>query len=144
MRRVILAAAILLLCPHLAVAQDTSAGEAAFKKCTACHDVGDGARNRMGPVLNGVFGRTAGTLEGFGFSKAMVAAGDGGLIWTPETMAAFLKKPREFVKGTKMAFVGINDDTEIKNIETYLLTFSPEFTPPSRLAVANAEGRTRA
>ena len=79
---------------------DAEAGKNEFKKCMACHAVGEGATNRVGPVLNDVFGRVAGTYEGYKYSKAMVDAGAAGLIWTPETMAEFLYKPKDFVPGT--------------------------------------------
>lgn len=120
---VIAAAAVLCLGSHAAIAQDVAAGEAAFKKCTACHAVGEGAANRMGPQLNGVVGRTAGTASGYSYSAAMTEAGTGGLVWNEESLHAFLKKPRDFVKGTKMAFGGIADDAEISNIIAYLATF---------------------
>jgi cytochrome c len=108
---------------------DADAGKNEFKKCMACHAVGEGATNRVGPVLNDVFGRVAGTFEGYKYSKAMVDAGASGLVWTPETMAQFLHKPKDFVKGTKMTFAGIVDETAIKNIEAYLLTLSPNYVP---------------
>lgn len=114
---------------------DADAGKNEFKKCMACHAVGEGATNRVGPVLNDVFGRVAGTFEGYKYSKVMVEAGAGGLVWTPETMAQFLQKPKDFVPGTKMTFAGITDETAIKNLEAYLLTLSPSYVPE---AVADA------
>lgn len=114
---------------------DADAGKNEFKKCMACHAVGEGATNRVGPVLNDVFGRVAGTFEGYKYSKVMVEAGAGGLVWTPETMAQFLQKPKDFVPGTKMTFAGIADETAIKNLEAYLLTLSPSYVPE---AVADA------
>lgn len=114
---------------------DADAGKNEFKKCMACHAVGEGATNRVGPVLNDVFGRVAGTFEGYKYSKVMVEAGAGGLVWTPETMAQFLQKPKDFVPGTKMTFAGIADETAIKNLEAYLLTLSPSYMPE---AVADA------
>ena len=82
---------------------DVKKGERVFKKCKACHSMVDG-KNGLGPSLAGVMGRTAGTLEGYKFSKAMVASD---VVWTEETMAEYLKKPRAFIKGTKMTFPGI-------------------------------------
>ncbi len=106
---------------------DAEAGEKVFKKCAACHQVGEKAKNKTGPVLNNIFGRTAGTLEGYKYSKAMIEAGEAGLVWTPETMAEFLTKPKAMIKKTKMAFAGLKKEEDIKNLEAYLLTFSPDY-----------------
>ena len=114
--------------PALA-AGDPVAGEAIFKKCVACHSIGEGATNRIGPELNAVLGRVAGSVEGFNYSKGLSDAGAAGLIWTPETLMPWLQKPRDFVPGTKMQFVGIPNPTDIDNIIAYLATFSPDFVP---------------
>ena len=133
------AAVALSLSAGAALAQgDVDAGKSEFKKCAACHAVGEGATNRVGPVLNDVFGRVAGTYEGYKFSKAMVDAGAAGLIWTPETMIEFLTKPKDFVKGTKMTFAGMKDETAIKNLEAYLLTLSPNYVPEADGASSEA------
>jgi cytochrome c len=96
--------------------EDAAAGEVAFARCSACHGIGENAAHRMGPQLNGVVGRRAGTQEGFGYSRAMIAAGASGLIWTPETLTPFLHKPRDFVPGTKMSFSGVPDAETIAEI----------------------------
>lgn len=119
-----------LLAAPAAAQGDASMGEAVFNKCKACHAVGEGARNRVGPVLNGVIGRVAGTAPDFNYSAAMREAGAGGLVWTPETLRPYLAKPRDFIKGNKMAFVGIADPAEIDNLIAYLATFSPPLPPP--------------
>jgi len=106
-------------------AQDAAAGETVFKVCAACHDIGDTAKNRMGPVLTGVVGRTAGTYEGFKYSKAMVDAGAGGLVWDADTLDRFLISPNDFVKGTKMVGISVKDATDRANVIAYLSTFSP-------------------
>lgn len=82
---------------------DVKKGERVFKKCKACHSMVAGKKG-LGPSLAGVMGRTAGTMEGYKFSKAMAASD---VVWTKETMAEYLKKPRAFIKGTKMTFPGI-------------------------------------
>jgi cytochrome c len=131
MRRTTTAVAILILGVGGAFAQgDVPAGEVVFKKCATCHAVGEGAKNKVGPVLNGVLGRGAATLEGFSYSKGMKDAGAGGLVWTPETMSQFLFKPKDVVKGTKMTFAGLPKPEDITNVIAYLATFSPDFTPP--------------
>lgn len=101
-------------------AGDAAAGEAVFRKCMSCHAVGEGARNKVGPVLNGIIGQPAGTLSGFQYSPAMVEAGEAGLIWTPENLASYLHAPREFLPGNKMAFPGLRDQADIDNVIAYL------------------------
>jgi len=108
---------------------DPVLGETVFKKCADCHAVGEGARNRVGPVLNGVVGRQAGTYERFKYSKAMIDAGTGGLVWSPETLGGYLANPGNTVKGTKMAFPGLQDEADRNNVIAYLLSFSPDFVP---------------
>ncbi len=114
--------------PAFAMDGDAVAGEAVFKKCAACHAVGENAKNKVGPLMNGLIGRTAGTVEGFKYSPAMIAAGEGGLVWNAETISAYLKDPKGFVPKNKMAFAGLKKDDEIANVIAYLTTFSPEAT----------------
>ncbi len=99
------------------------AGEKAFKKCSACHQVGDGAKNRSGPQLNGVIGRVAGSVEDFKYSSAFADANADGLVWTDETLAEFLAKPRDYISGTKMSFAGVRDEEDIAAVIAYLRTF---------------------
>ena len=96
-----------------AQAGDAAAGEKVFNRCKACHAVGEGAKNRVGPELNDLIGRTAGTAEGYKYSPAMQKAGDGGLVWNAETLATYLANPRAMVKGTKMAFAGLKDQDDL-------------------------------
>ena len=98
-------------------------GEKVFKKCAACHAVGAGAKNKSGPQLNGVMGRTLGTVEGFGYSSVFVAAADEGRVWTDEDMRAFLTKTKAFMKGTKMGFAGLKKEADLDAILAYLQTF---------------------
>ena len=95
---------------------DVKKGKKVFKKCKTCHMV-DKEKNKVGPHLVGVFGRTAGTLEGFKFSKAMK---ESGVVWTAENMAVYLKKPKEFMPGTKMAFAGLKKEKQIVDLIAYL------------------------
>jgi cytochrome c len=117
---------------------DATAGEDVFKMCMGCHAVGEGATNRVGPVLNDVFGRVAGTLEGYRYSDAMVEAGANGLTWTHETLDEFLADPRAVVPGTRMSFGGVKDEADRANLIAYLATFSPDYEPAD--AEAPAEG----
>lgn len=113
------------LFPVAALAQegDAAAGATVFTKCSVCH-VADKDQNKVGPSLNGVFGRTAGTHPNFAYSPAMVAAGKGGLVWSPDALRDYLHDPKAKVKGTKMTFVGLKDDTEITNLIAYLKQYS--------------------
>ena len=106
-------------------AQDVAAGEKVFAKCKACH-VADEDKNKIGPSLLGIVGRTAGTHAGFKFSPAMVEAGAGGLVWDDATLAEYLRDPKAMVKGTKMAFPGLKKDDEVANVIAYLKQFPPQ------------------
>lgn len=103
---------------------DASKGKRIFKRCAACHAIGEGAAHKLGPQLNDVMGRTAGTAEGYRYSKAMTAAGEAGTVWTAEALDAFLAKPRDFIKGTKMSFAGLRKEGERADLIAYLRTFS--------------------
>jgi cytochrome c2 len=105
-------------------AGDAAAGETVFQKCATCHAVGPGAANKVGPELNGVIGRTAGTAADYKYSDAMVEAGKSGLVWTPEKLDAWLKKPKDVVAGTKMTFAGLADQADVDNVIAYLQTFA--------------------
>ncbi|MEM5491872.1 c-type cytochrome [Hoeflea sp. AS16] len=105
---------------------DADAGSKVFKKCKACHAVGDGAKHRVGPELNDLFGRNAGGADGYKYSKAMIEAGEGGLVWDAASLTEYLAKPKAMIKGTKMAFAGLKKDDDIANVLAYLKTFSTE------------------
>ena len=100
---------------------DAAAGKKVFNKCVACHDaVTD--KNKIGPSLHGVVGRTAGSLASFEakYSDAMKAAGAGGLVWDDATLAAYLKDPKGNIPGNKMAFPGLKVDADLANVIAYL------------------------
>ncbi len=99
------------------------AGEKVFKKCKACHQVGEGAKNRTGPILNGVIGRDMASIDGFKYSATLKAMAEDGMIWDEGNMAEFLRKPRDFVKKTKMSFVGLKKDEDIQAVTEYLKSF---------------------
>ena len=109
-----------------APAQEGSVEEGAevFKKCRACHDVGPAAKNKVGPLLNGIVGRPAGTVDGFNYSDANKQAGAKGLAWTDEVMFKYLEAPLSFMPGTKMAFAGLKDAQDRKDVIAYLKTFA--------------------
>ena len=116
----IVALAALSLCPQLAAAQDAEAGAKVFLRCKACHQIGDGAKNMVGPVLTGVVGRPAGTYPDYNYSEANKGSG---LTWDEATLQVYLKDPKAKVPGTKMAFPGLQSDDDIKNVIAYLKTF---------------------
>ncbi|MEM9630407.1 MAG: c-type cytochrome [Pseudomonadota bacterium] len=118
------ALATLPLMSSAALAGDAVKGKKVFKKCAACHAVGDNAKNKVGPHLNDVFGRAAASIDGYKYSKAMVAAGADGLVWEEDTLTTYLEKPKAMIKGTKMAFAGLRKQKDLDNILAYLATFS--------------------
>lgn len=99
-------------------------GEKVFRKCKACHQVGDGAKNRAGPVLNGVVGAKAGHIEDFKYSKALMARAEEGLVWNDEALTGFLAAPRTYLKGTKMGFAGLRKQDDIDAVIAYLQSVS--------------------
>lgn len=117
-------AGFLSFCASGALAQDVAAGEVVFKKCAACH-AADGKTNKVGPHLGDLIGRTAGTVEGFNYSKAMKDAGAAGLVWDDASLAEYLVAPKAKVPGTKMAFAGLKKPDEVQNVIAYLKSLAP-------------------
>ncbi|MGC1506470.1 MAG: c-type cytochrome [Sulfitobacter sp.] len=104
-------------------AQRAEEGEKVFKKCKSCHQIGDGAKNRSGPILTGIVGSPAGGVDGFKYSKAITAAADDGLVWDETELAAFLAKPKAYLKGTKMSFAGLKKEADQAAVIEYLKSF---------------------
>ena len=102
---------------------DAAAGEKVFNKCKACHAVGDDAKNKSGPILNGIVGAAAGSVEGFKYSKALMAKAEEGLVWDEESLSAFLEKPRKYLPKTRMSFAGLKDEEDRANVIAYLAQF---------------------
>lgn len=100
-------------------AGDAAAGQKVFNKCRACH-VADKETNRVGPHLVGIIGRKAASVDGFKYSDGMKGAGDKGLVWTEENITKYMKDPKDFVPGNRMAFVGLKSDKEIEDLIAFL------------------------
>ena len=113
----------LLVSQGIALAQDAAAGEKVFQKCRACHQVGETAKNAVGPVLNGLIGRKAGTVEGYSYTEANK---NSGITWDEATLAEYLKNPKAKIPGTKMIFPGLTKDDEITNIIAFLKQYGPD------------------
>jgi cytochrome c len=104
-------------------AQDVAAGEASFKKCLACHSIGDGAKNKVGPVLNGLDGRHSGSVEGYSYSDANK---NSGITWSKDQFLEYIKDPKAKIPGTKMAFAGIKNEKEAGDLWAYISQFDKD------------------
>jgi cytochrome c len=110
------------------LAQDVAAGEQVFRRmCSPCHDIGDGAKVKLGPPLNAVDGRVAGSFEGFNYSPANKSSG---ITWGQESFTKYIRAPMQEMPGTRMAFVGIKNDNDIANLWAYLKQFKADGTKP--------------
>ena len=113
-------AALLAAAIQPAHAQDAAAGEKVYAQCRACHQVGESAKNLVGPALNGVIGHKAGARDGYSYSAAMK---DSGLTWNEATFAEYIQNPRAKVPGTKMIYAGLKDEKRIADLMAYLKQF---------------------
>ncbi|MCB1477732.1 MAG: cytochrome c family protein [Tepidamorphaceae bacterium] len=116
------AASVLATSPALA-AGDAAHGQEVFAKCASCHQIGDGARNNVGPALNGVYGAPAASRSGFNYSRALNEASKNGLVWTEDNLDRYLENPREFLTGGRMAFAGVPSAEDRADLIAYLKTF---------------------
>jgi len=120
MKGLILAGAVVIASSANAFAQDVAAGENSFKKCLPCHRVGEGAKNLVGPELNGLEGRKSGSVEGYSYSEANK---NSGITWDEAVFKEYITNPRAKIPGTKMVFAGINSENERANLWAYLKQF---------------------
>lgn len=104
-------------------AQDAAAGEKSFNKCRACHQVGETAKNGVGPELNGLFGRKSGSVAGYNYSEANK---NSGITWDDAVFAEYIQNPKAKIPGTKMAFAGIKKEEEIKDLTAFLKQFGAD------------------
>ncbi|WP_150523415.1 c-type cytochrome [Roseibium sediminis] len=126
-------------------AGDIQQGEKLYKACKACHQIGEGARNGVGPHLDGLFGRVAGSIDGFKYSNAMKAKGEDGLVWDEASLDQYLAKPRAFVPGTRMSYLGMKKPEDRTAIIAYLKAQSvaapsvdPTAAAPARAEIGSA------
>jgi cytochrome c len=123
MLRWVVAAFVMVALPAVASAQDADAGKKIFKKCAPCHAVGPGAKNKVGPHLNGVIGRAAGSAEGFKYSNAMK---DSGITWDQAIFIEYITSPKKTIPGNKMIFPGIKDELDREDLFAYVEQFDAE------------------
>jgi cytochrome c len=123
MRPVVLSVALLLAGLGHAKAQDAAAGERVFAQCRACHQVGESAKNAVGPHLNGLFGRVAGSVGGYNYSPANK---NSGLTWDEATFRDYIQNPRAKMPGTKMVYAGLKDEQRIADLVAYLKQFNAQ------------------
>ena len=124
MRTWVIAGSALAASTGTALAQDAAAGEQVFKRlCSPCHDIGNAAKIKLGPPLNAIEGRKAGTYEGFNYSPANK---NSGITWDHDAFVKYIHAPMQEMPGTRMAFVGIKNDKDIADLWAYLQSFGPE------------------
>ncbi len=132
MRFGLILAVVLAWSAPVYAAGDAAAGEKSFKRCKACHRIGDGAKNATGPLLTGVIGRPAGSVARFKYGASMVQAGEAGLVWTEESVANYIANPKAFLREylsdpkakARMTFK-LKDAQAREDVAAYLATFSP-------------------
>jgi cytochrome c len=123
MKRILFVAAIAVLSAGAANAEDLAAGATAFKKCAPCHDVGPTAKNKVGPVLNGLDGRKSGSVAGYNYSDANKGSG---ITWNDASFLEYIKDPKAKIPNTKMTFAGIKNEDESKNLWAYLKQYDAD------------------
>lgn len=123
MKRIMVVIAAAAASVSSASAQDVAAGATAFKKCASCHDVGPTAKNKVGPVLNGLDGRKSGSVPGYSYSDANKGSG---ITWNEASFLDYIKDPKAKIPNTKMVFAGIKTETEAKNLWAYLKQYDAD------------------
>ena len=106
-----------------ALAQDVTAGKASFNKCMACHAIGEGAKNKVGPEMNGLDGRKSGTTEGYSFSEANK---NSGITWGKDVFLEYIREPKAKIPGTKMVFAGIKNEKEANDLWAFLAQYDKD------------------
>lgn len=122
-RKTMIVAAMLAASAGLASAQDLAAGATSFKKCAPCHDVGETAKNKVGPLLNGLNDRKSGSIAGYNYTDANK---NSGIVWNEASFLEYIKDPKAKIPGTKMVFAGIKNESEAKNLWAYLKQYAAD------------------
>jgi cytochrome c len=123
MRTLIISGLMVLTSTAASLAQDAAAGEKVFAVCKACHQIGETAKNAVGPVLNGIVGRKAGTYSGYNYSDANK---NSGLTWDEPTFREYIKDPKAKIPGTKMTYAGLKDEQKTSDLLAYLKQYGPD------------------
>ena len=123
LKSIVLAALLAAIATPALAEGDAAKGEKVFRKCKACHAVGDNAKNKIGPQLNGIIDAEIASVDGFKYSKAFVAKKAEGLVWNEAELAAYLEKPKKHTPGTKMSFAGLRKEKDRADVIAYLKQF---------------------
>jgi cytochrome c len=123
MKLLVIAAAVLVASTGASLAQSADAGETVFKQCMACHKIGEGAENGVGPELNGLDGRKSGSVDGYNYSDANKGSG---ITWNEATFKEYIKDPRAKVPGTKMFFPGVKDEKKVGDLWAFVSQFKAD------------------
>jgi cytochrome c len=123
MRKLMFAALLAVMCSAEVRAQDAAAGEKVFGVCKTCHQIGDNAKNVVGPVLNGLIGRQAGSVPGYSYSAANK---NSGITWDEATFREYIKDPKAKIPGTKMIYAGLKDEQKTNDLLAYLKQFDAD------------------
>jgi cytochrome c len=125
MKKLILSAIVIAstAATSAAFAQDVAAGKSSFNKCLACHAIGEGAKNKVGPELNGLDGRKSGTVEGYSYSDANK---NSGITWNEAEFKDYIKDPKAKIPGTKMAFAGIKNEKEANDLWAFISQYDKD------------------
>src|SRR5215472_17066914 len=121
-RDLMIGAVVLATSAGQTLAQDLTAGEASFRKCQPCHDVGEAAKNKLGPELNGLDGRKAGTTEGYDYSSGNK---NSGIVWSEVSFKEYLQNPQDKIPGTKM-ILSVKNEKELADLWGYLKQFGAD------------------
>lgn len=120
MKKMAAVVALLVVLTTTGFAQDVEQGRIVFKRCQVCHSIGPGAKNKVGPELNGLDGRHSGTVPNFDYSDANKHSG---IVWNEENFKEYVKYPRAFVRGTKMIFPGLQSQKQVDDLWAYVKQF---------------------
>lgn len=123
LKTVVICGIALIVSSAAALAGDVAAGQTSFKKCMPCHDVGESAKNKVGPVLNGLDGRHSGYAPGYNYSDANK---NSGIVWSEATFKEYIKDPKAKIPGTKMVFPGIKNEKEADDLWSFLQQYGPD------------------